>query len=190
MYLEQSKKRDHKIYITDIAIKKVEKINIADFTQKQNNFLNQVHEEVLRIAKEKNNSDEVAIVYNLHTLEKVIVLGETDYVNTEENIEVKALQHNSYMQELVMSHNHPSTTNFSFADIDYFINNDFLLLLSVVTNQGEVYLLIKTDRYDYNKIVELENGLIKKYTLTHQNEIAEKFINECYKGGIEYVKGK
>ena len=40
-------------------------------------------------------------------------------------------------------HNHPSTSTFSMADIDTFITQACIGLMSVVTNQGEVYILHK-----------------------------------------------
>ena len=92
--------------------------------------------------------------------------------------------------ELALSHNHPSTSNFSFADIDYFVVNDYLGLMSVVTNQGEIYVLRKTSSYDYNKTKEIEKALLEEYSLENQEEMVKEFLKHCRKGGILYVKGK
>ena len=189
--LEQAKKRDHKIVITDVAVDKVPYVVIPGWTVEQNVFLRQVNQDILRIAMKENNSDEVACVYNRYTLERTpAILGDTISVDIDNNIDVMGLQNKSYAFELVLSHNHPSTSNFSFADIDYFIANDYLGLMTVVTNQGEVYALRKTDTYDYDKIQSVKTKLISDYSLENQAEMAKEFLKRCREGGVEYVKGK
>lgn len=188
--LEQAKKRNHKIMITDTAIDKVPYIEIPGCTDEFCQELHQTHKEVLRLAQKHNNSDEVAAVYNYHSKSKVFVLGDEFHVDTDADINVKVLQNGSYAQELVTCHNHPSTANFSFADIDYFIANDYFLLMSIVTNQGEAYVLYKTSMYDYDKIRSIELELVKKYSLDAQEEMAKEFLKRCWEGGVKYVKGK
>lgn len=188
--MEQAKKRDHKIMITDVAISKVPYVEVPGMTIEQNNVLQQINQDVLRTAMESNTSNEVACVYNMYTMERVpYVLGDVSHVNVENDQGVRLLQGRSYAFELGISHNHPSTANFSFADIDYFIANDYLGLMSVVTNQGEVYVLRKADNYDYDKIRKIEIDLINEYSLENQAEIVKEFLKLCKKGGILYVKG-
>jgi hypothetical protein len=188
--LEQAKKRDQKIMITDIAINKVPRVKVPDFTHEQNELLHQVHKEALSVAMRENNSDEVSFVYNLHTNEKVKILGDSQSVDIDKNIQVWALRSNSYANELVVVHNHPSTSNFSLADIDYFLSDDYIGMMSVVTNQGEIYILKKSRNYDYEKAYSIEKDLIKRYTLDKQYLIANEFIKTCLEGGVTYVKGK
>lgn len=59
MTLEQAKKRDKKIYITDITIKKVRKVYLSDFSETQVNAMHEKQKELLRVAKERNDSNEV-----------------------------------------------------------------------------------------------------------------------------------
>lgn len=188
--LEQAKKRDHKIIVTDTAIDKVPYVEIPELSQDQNEILHQSHKELLSIAKNENNSDEVALVYSLHSNAKIKTLGNGHSVDIDNNIEVAALRRNSYQHEIIISHNHPSTLNFSLADIDYFLSDDFTGIMSVVTNQGEVYILKKNINYDYIKTHSILMDLIKKYTLNNQVLIVKAFIKKCVEGGVTYVKGK
>ncbi len=188
--LEQAKKRDHKIMVTDVAISKVPYVEVPGFTAEQNQLLQQINRDVLRTAMESNYSNEVALVYNLYTAERVFVLGDENHIDTEGDLNVRMLQGRSYAFELAISHNHLSTSNFSFADIDYFIANDYFGLMSVVTNQGEVYVLLKTSSFDYDKVREVEKALMEEYSLERQEEITKEFLKRCKEGGILYVKGK
>lgn len=190
MGLEQAKKRDHKIDITDVAIRKVQKVNVPGFDEHQRIVFQKAHKEVLRIAQKSNDSDEVALAYNINTEEKVKAFGDEQHVDIENEVAFGVLQKHSYARELVMIHNHPSTSNFSFADLDYFIANDYIGTMSIVTNQGEVYTLQKTSRYNYDTIKHIEMDLVNRYSLAEQVLIAEEFLKECTKGGVVYVKGQ
>lgn len=156
----------------------------------QNIALQKAHKKVLKIAQKQNNSNEVALMYNQYNNEQISILGTVNSVDIDSNINIKVLQNKSYDKELVMIHNHPSTSNFSFADLDYFINNDYIGVMSLVTNQGEVYTLIKISVYDYDKIKSIERDLVKKYSIDNQDTIASRFLKICKDGGIIYVKGK
>lgn len=190
LYLEQAKKRDHKIEITDIAIDKVPLINVPGFTEEQNNLLQQEHKNILQIAKDENNNNEVGILYNIYTGQRSQKLGDEYSVNIDSTPDSAVLRHDSFENELVLMHNHPSTSNFSLADIDYFLSDGYIGLMSVITNQGEIYMLQKNKNYVYNKAYKLLIDLIKKHSLTQQNLVAHEFLKICKRGGVTYVKGK
>ena len=173
-----------------MAISKVPYVEIPGYTKEFCNNIQLNHKKILKIAQTQNASNEVAMIYNFHTGEKVFILGDEFHVDVESDINVKVLQNTSYAQELALCHNHPSTSNFSFADIDYFIANEYLALMSIVTNQGEVYILHKSSTYNYDKIREIEYALIEEHSLDVQKEIAIKFLKQCREGGVVYVKGK
>ena len=59
--LEQAKKRTEKVYITDIAIQKVPYIKYKNLSEEQNHIMRQLARDVLALAREYNNSNEVAI---------------------------------------------------------------------------------------------------------------------------------
>lgn len=188
--LEQAKKRDHKIMITDAAISKVPCLKIPECGDAFCKKLQSIHKALLKEAQTSNDSNEVAVVYNIYTIKQVFVRGDEGQVDVDSDIDIKVMYNKSHAEELVLIHNHPSTSNFSLADIDYFIANEYLFLMSVVTNQGEVYAIYKTSAYNYNEIRKLEKQLANKYSLDRQAEIAKEFLKQCQKGGVRYVKGK
>ena len=63
--MEQAKKRDHKIFITEQAINKVDYVQPSDFTPQQALSMQQKNKELLRIAKTKNHSNEVLFIEDL-----------------------------------------------------------------------------------------------------------------------------
>lgn len=54
--LEQAKKREHKILITDTAIDKVDLVKPKDFSYSQATQMKSKHKELLGAAKRQNNS--------------------------------------------------------------------------------------------------------------------------------------
>ena len=63
--MEQAKKRDHKIFITDTAIEKVSLVKPSDFSYSQASLMKSKHKELLNVAKKQNNSNEVLFIENL-----------------------------------------------------------------------------------------------------------------------------
>lgn len=56
--LGMAKKRDKKVYITDIAINKVPLVQYNGFTDNQNQLMQKLVQEVLTVSKEQNDSKE------------------------------------------------------------------------------------------------------------------------------------
>ena len=73
--LEMAKKRDHKIMITDEAINKVPRIQYRDIPECEYDNLWDLVKNVLKISKDENDSNEVAITYSLDSA-KLIEQGE------------------------------------------------------------------------------------------------------------------
>lgn len=61
----KQKNRGKKVIITEQAIDKVNEINPKGFTSDNNKFIKEVHRDLLKVAKEENNSNEVACVVDL-----------------------------------------------------------------------------------------------------------------------------
>lgn len=190
--LEQAKKRDHKIYVTDVSIEKVAKVNISDFSETQNDLLLAKHKKLLRLSKDENNSNEVLLIGDLNFNSEVMVRGREFVVSPADNPFAVSVIEKADRKSLIYMHNHPSTNTFSVADIDTFICESSIKTMSVVTNQGEVYVLNKLKNYDYNKIRNLLRNLYNSFP---KGEIDDKefislFIKHCKEGGIEYAKSK
>ena len=64
--------------------------------------------------------------------------------------------------------------------------------MSVVKNQGEVYVLNKKAGYEYNKARQLMSETFYSFEEDEidNNEFVKRFIKKCNEGGIEYVKSK
>ena len=63
--LLQAKKHDRKIKITDIAIEKIPQVRVPGLDEEMVQILYRLHREVLEIAQKSNDSNEVAVVYNV-----------------------------------------------------------------------------------------------------------------------------
>lgn len=191
--MEQAKKRDHKIYITETAIDKVSEVKIKGFSDSQNKHLKSKHKELLEVAKNKNNSNEVLKICDMDFKSDVTVLGDEFGVNPNSNPFAVSVVRNAEPNSLAFLHNHPSTNNFSIADIDTFIGNKNIGLMSVVTNQGNVYIVHKNEKYSYHKSREILMSAFE--TLRRQDKYSNDnlvniFLKESYKGGIDYEKSK
>lgn len=86
--MEQAKRRDHKIYITDMAIEKVGKVNLSDFSEEQLSAMQDRHKELLRIAKENNGSNEVLFIDDLKFKSEVSILREEFKVSRRERCRI------------------------------------------------------------------------------------------------------
>lgn len=194
--VEQARKKGHLYLITDTAIDKITKLNI--FNSWQDEELQKMNQQTLRIAQLKNDSKEVLLI-NTDTFSKnpVVIYGSNNSIDFSNNIEVAALKQDSYAGELIFSHNHPTTKMFSFADIALFVIDEYIGVFVVITNQGQVFCLQKAINFDYNRARELLNKLYDKYEMNQfpddekrQESAAKDFLGQVRKVGIRYVKAK
>lgn len=190
--LEQAKKRDHKIYVTDVAIEKVGKVKPIDFSDSQIELMQIKHKELLKLAMNKNDSNEVLFIDDLKFKSEVQILGEEFVVSPGKNPFAVSIINNAERQSLIYMHNHPSTNNFSIGDIDTFVCESAIKTISVVTNQGEVYTLNKVKGYDYNKTRNLLSDIFNSFSDEEidDKEFVLEFLKRCNEGGIEYAKSK
>lgn len=152
--LEQAKKRDHKIYITDVALSKISKSAVPKYSKNQNSLIDEIHKELLTRSKNSNNSNEVAYLFNLNSGERAYRNGSEHEVNIFKNPIAYAMSNSSEDKSLFLAHNHPSTQTFSYSDLGVFLCNDSIGAMSVVSNTGEVHILFKSDSYSYTKAIE------------------------------------
>lgn len=190
--MKQAKKRDHKIYITDTAIDKVGKVYLSDFSEEQSSAMQERNKELLRMAKNKNNSNEVLFIEDLDFKGEVIVLGDEFKVSPLKNPFAVSIIARAERQTLIYLHNHPSTNNFSIGDIDTFICEKAIKTMAVITNQGAVYVLNKLKSYDYNKTKQVLTDILNSFSdyEIDNNEFFLKYQKRCHEGGVEYGKSK
>ena len=190
--MEEAKKRDHKIYINDIAINKVDLIKLSDFSDVQAHLMMLKHKELLDIAKKQNNSNEVLFIEDLDFESEVRILGDEFVVSPSKNPFAVSVIAHAKRKSLVYLHNHPSTNTFSIGDIDTFVSERAIKTMSVVTNQGEVYIINKLDNYSFEGAVKLLKDIYNTYPAGEidDKDFVKNFLKRCREGGIEYAKAK
>ena len=72
--LEMSKNRDKKAMITEEAIRKVPYIRYREIPEQEYDIIQSLAKRVLEIAKERNDSNEVAITYSYNS--EMVISGE------------------------------------------------------------------------------------------------------------------
>ncbi len=83
-------------------------------------------------------------------------------------------------------HNHPGNSSFSNRDIKFVIQNENILSLSIVKNNGDVEILTKSSNYDSIKAKNILARNYKKYVKTNTAAEMDKAIQSFLKesGGI------
>ncbi|MCH5193192.1 MAG: hypothetical protein J1F11_04455 [Oscillospiraceae bacterium] len=187
--MEQAKTRDHKIYINDVAISKVNPPTIPGFSDEQNQKFSELHKELLRKSMEENDSNETACLFDPISLNYVFHHGGINSVDILENPEAFSMLNSDRYSGLYLLHNHPSTKTFSYADIGVLLLYYNIEGITVITNDGDVQCLIKTDKYSFDKAYEVLQNIRNEYTSDvpdeqEDAEIVKKFIKNSKKTGI------
>nr|DAY67406.1 MAG TPA: Minor capsid component [Caudoviricetes sp.] len=146
--------------ITDEIINQIKPIKFYGRSDSESNQIIEAHKKLLKYAKNNNNSNEAAFVWDNNFKGYAVQKGQRT------NLEFKgeALKKIYLTKQSWVMHNHPGNSWFSNADIRFFMMTDEVQTLSVVTNQGKIEALTKTA--SYNKIkatakirkIYLENG--------------------------------
>ena len=183
--LEEAKKRDKKIPITDIAIRKVRKIKVPGFSEVQNANLQYEHKRLLEYALHWNESNEVMGITSLAFEGVLYSKGSTEFVGVTPQMESYRL-HLSIGDGVIM-HNHPATRAFSFMDIGYFISKPQIGIITIVSNQGDVHVMRKMENFSSAECIEYLKQLRVKYK-DDFDAIVREFLKTCRKVGIIYVR--
>ena len=192
--LEMAKKRDKKVYITDIAIDKVPLIEYYGFTDEQNQIMQELARNVLVISKERNDSNEVALTCDLGKPDPLHNFGVA--LGTEHDVDVLSDTLSNHMivssesVVVILLHNHPSTQTFSLEDVQFFIQHPMLTVIVVVSNQGTVHYLKRDKDFDYGKVVvlfkECIQGLKRSSPSSEVYMATLSFLAKCSEAGLYY----
>ena len=192
--LEQAKRRDRKVYITDIAIDKVPFIQYDGFTDEQNKIMQELAKDVLLLSKEKNDSNEVAITCDLGAENPLDSFGIS--LGTEHEVDILADTLSNHIivsrksVAVVVLHNHPSTQTLSLQDIHFFILHPMIQVIVVVSNQGTVHYLKRDIEYEYIRAFEMFRecieGLEKESPASEMYMAALTFLAKCSEVGLFY----
>lgn len=196
--LEMAKKRNHKIVITDEAINKVPRIKYRDIPENEYDNLWDLAKNVLKISKEDNNSNEVAITYSLESVKLIeqgkryigIALGNEHDVDPLSDTTAYHLISSTEECVVIVLHNHPSLSDFSLTDVQFLLKYDNVKMMMVVTNLGSISYLVKGKKYDLKKAIALFNEAVDKNNkaekLKDLHDAANYFLRNSHNAGIDY----
>ena len=137
-------------------------------------------QKILELAKDKNESKEVARALNLETFEVLgTVMGRANSVDID--FLVDQMTDSDYA--FLVIHNHPSDSSFSRKDIKTFADSVNMTILIVLGNKGSIYILEKTKQLVPNELLS-----IRKTLLDWKNEVIDfsEVIDQIRTFGIVY----
>ena len=196
--LEMAKKRNHKIMITDEAIKKVPRIQYKNIPESEYDIIQELAKNVLQISKDKNNSNEVAITYSMDSMERIqkgeeyigVALGSEHTVDPLSSTTAYHLVASAKDCIVIVLHNHPSLSDFSLSDIQFLLQYASVKMMVAVTNLGSISYLAKGKKYAFDKSVALFNEAVNSNNeakdLKGLQKAADHFLKNCYLVGIDY----
>lgn len=156
--LEMAKKRNHKIMITDEAIKKVPRIQYKNIPESEYDIIQELAKNVLQISKDKNNSNEVAITYSMDSMELIqkgeeyigVALGSEHTVDPLSSTTAYHLVASAKDCIVIVLHNHPSLSDFSLSNIQFLFQYTSVKMIVAVTNLGSISYLAKGKKYAFD----------------------------------------
>jgi len=184
-YALRQKNRGQKVAITDIAIQKVPLVAPNGADHQTAFFIQETHKELLRFAQKQNDSNEVACLLDLTTGEKLdFVKGDQISVDIERDAASYHWLRNSPEKSLMLCHNHPGQSYFSDSDLVLFLEHEAIGTLSIVTNQGKVWTISKTQGYNFKTAFSEFKKCILASNGNHDNAI-DSFLKNGYNYGVE-----
>lgn len=184
-YALRQKNRGQKVTITDIAIQKVPLVAPNGADHQTAFFIQETHKELLRFAQKQNDSNEVACLLDLTTGEKLdFVKGDQISVDIERDAASYHWLRNSPEKSLMLCHNHPGQSYFSDSDLVLFLEYEAIGTLSIVTNQGKVWTISKTQGYNFKTAFSEFKKCILTSNGNHDKAI-DSFLKNGYNYGVE-----
>jgi len=170
--------------ITDKAIASVPKVKISGYTDEQCSKIQEQHKELLKYARDNNDCNEVAFVFDSSLQVRKEFKGSDDRLDFGQNF---------YDSDLMIMHNHPRNSSYSFTDIVEFVGNERIKTLTIVKNNGNVETLSKLKDFDklslLRSLQKAENKVLKatkkgEYRDNEYRKVVNKFLDNQQKGGL------
>ncbi|MBR3721353.1 MAG: hypothetical protein IKN12_01175 [Selenomonadaceae bacterium] len=197
------------IKITDVAIKKIPYIEYPGFSKDECMELLQLERKLLTIAKNENLSREVALTLRLdkenfqNDEDRIAITMGNDYeVDLYQDTKTYHLLQSANGIVLINMHNHPRNSTFSTNDITFFLREEKIRMLILLSNKGKVEFISRNDNYDYNKCINLltdatrkvaankitKRGklLVDQLSVKQKIEIAKLWLKNIHKYGLIY----
>ena len=157
---------DEQDKITDDVILKLKPLSFRTIEDEE--IIKYIHwhcRKMLELAKDKNESKEVARALNLESFEVLgTVMGNAHSVDIDFLVD----QMNDSDYAFLVIHNHPSDSSFSRKDIKTFADSVNMTVLIVLGNKGSIYILEKTKQLVPNELLS-----IRKTLLDWKNEVID-----------------
>ena len=160
--LSQHKDGD-KVNITDQAIEKVKAVGPSNASEEERTLMQELNREILKISRDKNNGDEVAMALVNGKFSEPVV-GDVGKVNLYADPNMYHLLTSSEIgiRSVTLSHNHPGLSYFSIHDIGIFVGSPNIKTIEVVTNAGKTWYITKKDNYDDIEAMNIYKAIIKE----------------------------
>ena len=155
--------------IVDSAIERVPLVRISGYSDEQCATIQQQHRELLKFARDNNDSNEVAFVFNSSLQEKKEFKGSDDTIDFGGAL---------YGSDLFIMHNHPRNSSYSLNDITEFLGNQSIKTLTIVKNNGKVETLTKLSVIDRKSSFRELERIIKKKVKTGSKAEYDKVVKE------------
>lgn len=135
-------------------------------------MLRDLHRELLREARDKNENKEVAYVLSNDFQRRQTVYGSGSEIE---------FSYAPFGKNQFLLHNHPRNHNFSMTDIVTFLREDNLSVMTIVKNNGDVELLTKGENYDKVKTaqeLDRRRKKIKQKTDSNYDKMIIRFLTD------------
>jgi hypothetical protein len=156
----EATKRDHKVEITDIAISKIPYIKYREIPEDQYETLQSLAKAVLKISRDENDCNEVAIAYDLDGPQKELdgeeylawAKGDEYSVEPMSDTETNHIIVSAKGCVVVILHNHPNLSKISLEDVMFMLRLPTIKMVVAVTNRGAIGYIVKTEDYEKNRM--------------------------------------
>ena len=164
--------------ITDSAINKVKCVKIDGYSDTQNVFIQQEHKRLLSLARSENSHCETAFIISNGNKCEAFEFGSDDRLPFSKPESQNALLYGS---NLLVMHNHPRNGGFSATDVHFIFNAEKVKHLTIIKNSGNIEVLTKTDKFNYDSSQTELKRYFKKYVKSGTNAEYNKAISEFLK---------
>ena len=184
-YTLRQKNRGKKVAITEIAVEKVPKVVFGGISEEMAKTVQQTHKDLLKFAKDHNDSNEVAALLDLSTGERLpFVKGNQDSVDIEADADSYHWLRTKSERSIMLMHNHPGQSYFSMNDLSLFMHYDSVGIMSITTNQGKVWYIHKTVQFDIDSARRAAQNAFAEAN-GNKSKAVEIFLKKCYGYGVE-----
>lgn len=182
----QLTRRMKKLPITDDVIDSVMRIRIPVFDNEENKLIQYFQQELLRVSKRKNNSNEVGCLISMSDWSPRFILGNENSITLADDSVCYRKVKESPKNSLIFMHNHPRNTIFSETDLRSFFKADSIWIMTVICNNGRIHMLMK-DSFFQPVSAEIEYN--RQVVLQSDTSAVKRFLRTCRKWGLHYKYG-